>query len=59
MPILRFVTSTRSQVRFDVGAKSLVKVFLVDSTIATYHAVSVARDSVHLISVIVALARWC
>ena len=59
MPSLWFLTATRSQVRFDVGAKSLVTVFLVDSTIATNHVVSVAWDGVHLISVIAPLARWC
>jgi hypothetical protein len=57
MPILQFLTATHSLVRFDVGAKSLVKVFLADSTIATYHVISVAQDSVHLISIIAPLAR--
>jgi hypothetical protein len=46
MPSLRFLTATRSQVRIAIGAKSLVKAFLVDSTIATNHVVSVAQDGV-------------
>jgi hypothetical protein len=42
IPVLLFLTANRSQVRFDVDTKSLAKVFLVDSMIATYHVVSVA-----------------
>jgi hypothetical protein len=48
MASLWFLTATHSQVRFDVSAKSLVKVFLVDSMIATNHVISVAWDGVLL-----------
>jgi hypothetical protein len=59
IPVLRFLTANRSQIRFDVDAKSLIKVFLADSMVATYHAVSVARCSAHHICIIAPLARWC
>jgi hypothetical protein len=45
--VLRFRITTRSQVRFAVGAKSLVKIFLMGSRMATCHGVQ--KDGMVLI----------
>jgi hypothetical protein len=59
-PELNFLTTARSQVRFDIGVRNFrFQVFFMDSRMDTCHGVSTTWWGVYLVSRSSPFARWC